>query len=309
MPDPQKLWLHRLAHLSPNVNLSRGTGAARYAPHKPLLLLALIEAAEAGELSDRRIALTSGLRLRFNALWQIVVARWTTRPDPTLPFHHLSTQRFWRALRADGTPSEDPRSTRFIELDPALFELLRQPHFRQLARLLLVQTWFPPAEQVGLATSLALELGQPEPLVAEARTAYETIGRDARFRVQVIVQYQYTCALTGYTLTATQSGATLVEAAHIAAFADTRNNDPRNGLALTPDAHWSFDEGLWTIDDDLRVVVARGAFAESSPTGPSLAARHGRPLHFAPRTPLRPDPHSLAWHREHRFIQLGRPKL
>jgi putative restriction endonuclease len=302
--EPQKIWLRRLAHLSPNVSAARGDGAARFAPHKPLLLLALIEAVEAGEITTPQTALTAGLRLRFNALWQIVVRRWTTKPDPTLPFHHLSTQCFWEPLRSDGRPSDGSSSTRQIRIDPAFFELLHQPMFRQLARTLLVATWFPPEEQVGLRASLGLDLLKPpDPsLLEEARAQYETAGRDARFRIQVIVHYHYTCALTGYTLTSTESGASIVHAAHIAAFADTRNNDPRNGLALTPDAHWSFDEGLWTVDDDLRIVVAADKFSDWSPEGSTLRQRHGRPLHFAARAQLRPDLQYLAWHREKRFL-------
>jgi putative restriction endonuclease len=97
------------------------------------------------------------------------------------------------------------------------------------------------------------------------------------------------------------SGATIVQAAHIAAFADSRNNDPRNGLALTPDAHWSFDEGLWTVADDLRVVVATHAFEEWSADGFRLKGQDGRPLFFAQRTRLRPDLDYLRWHREKRF--------
>lgn len=304
MNDPQKIWLHRLAHLGPNVSHARGLGAARFAPHKPLLLLALIEAVEAGEVTSQRITLTAGLRLRFNALWQIVVKRWMTKPDPTLPFHHLSTQRFWQPLRADGSRSEDPSSTRQIEFDPVFFDLLQQSHFRQLGRTILVTTWFPSDEQYGLGASLGLDLTSlPDPeIVAEAKSEYETVGRDARFRIQVIVQYHYTCALTGYTLTSTESGASIVQAAHIAAFADTRNNDPRNGLALTPDAHWSFDEGLWAIDDDLQVVVAKGKFSDWTPDGSTLAQRHGTPLYFAKGAQLRPDRQYLAWHREKRFV-------
>lgn len=300
MPDPQKLWLRRLTKLNPNVQKSRGPGAERFAPHKPLLLLALIDTADAGELIEPRTALTAGIRIRFNALWQIVVRRWTTRPDVLLPFHHLSTQGFWKALRADGQPSEGPDSTRLIKLHPDFFALLAQPHFRELARLLVVQSWFPPEEQLALKETLNLTGGSdldPAGLVAEVQAAYKATGRDARFRIQVVVEYRYTCALTGYTLTATRTGATIVEAAHIAAFADTRNNDPRNGLALTPDAHGSFDEGLWTIDDDLRIVVARDAFADWSPEGASLKARHGRPLHFASGSRLRPDSQYLSWHR------------
>lgn len=305
MQDPQKLWLKRLARLSPNVKHARGTGAGRFAPHKPLLLLALVECAEASELPSPRMTLTAGLRLRFNSLWRLVVERWTTKPDPTLPFHHLSTQKFWRALREDGSESLDPSSTRQIDIDPGFFALLSQPQFRQLARLLLIQTWFPEAEQVGLATAVGVDLGlgSSNELIAEAKAAYEVIGRDARFRIQVIAQYQYTCALTGYTLTATKSGASMVEAAHIAAFADTRNNDPRNGLALTPDAHWSFDEGLWTVDKDFKIVVAKRAFSDWSPDSASLLNRHGRPLHFASRTQLRPAGEYLQWHRNRRFVE------
>lgn len=303
MLDPQKLWLRQLTRLNPNVQHARGDGAGRFAPHKPLLLLALIDAAEAGELVEPRTTLTAGIRLRFNALWQIVVRRWTTRPDPLLPFHHLSTQGFWKTLRADGQPSEGPDSTRAIELHPDFVALLAQSQFRQLARLLLVQTWFPPGEQVALKASLNLEPSTIDnaSVVEEARADYEATGRDARFRIQVVVQYHYTCALTGYSLTATKTGATMVEAAHIAAFADTRNNDPRNGLALTPDAHWSFDEGLWTIDDDLCIIVARDSFADWSPEGASLMQRHGRPLFFDKNSRLRPDPQYFTWHREKRF--------
>ena len=186
-----------------------------------------------------------------------------------------------------------------IELHPDFFALLAQSQFRELARLVLVQTWFPPEEQLALKESLNIAGSDPNlsGLVEETREAYKETGRDARFRIQVVVEYHYTCALTGYTLTATRTGATIVEAAHISAFAATRNNDPRNGLALTPDAHWTFDEGLWTIDEDLRVVVARDQFADWSPEGASLKARHGRPLHFSRGARLRPDPQYLAWHR------------
>ena len=54
----------------------------------------------------------------------------------------------------------------------------------------------------------------------------------------------------------------IVDAAHIHQFADSRNNDPQNGLALGKNAHWLFDQGLWTIADDYTVIVAVGQFVE-----------------------------------------------
>lgn len=96
----------------------------------------------------------------------------------------------------------------------------------------------------------------------------------------------------------------IVEAAHIHQHARSRNNDPDNGLALTPTAHALFDLGLWSADDDLRILVKPAAsFVEESPPGGfSLHALAGRPLHVTPAAKLRPAPGHLAWHRhEHGF--------
>ena len=98
-------------------------------------------------------------------------------------------------------------------------------------------------------------------------------GRDARFRIEVVVvAYKHTCALTGYRMT-TLDMESIVDAAHIHEFSDSRNNDPRNGLALSKNAHWQFDRGLWSITDEYRVIVnpredsSRKAYrARSSPT-------------------------------------------
>jgi putative restriction endonuclease len=39
-------------------------------------------------------------------------------------------------------------------------------------------------------------------------------------------------------------GEAMVEAAHIHPFAVSGDDDPRNGLALTPDMHWAMDRNL-----------------------------------------------------------------
>ena len=57
----------------------------------------------------------------------------------------------------------------------------------------------------------------------------------------------------------TISSGSNIDAAHIHQFSDSRNNDVRNGIALSKNAHWLFDEGLWTIADDYTVKVALGS--------------------------------------------------
>src|SRR5204863_6868799 len=94
-------------------------------------------------------------------------------------------------------------------------------------------------------------------------------GRDVRFRLNVVAAYNYTCALTGYRLM-TLSAGTIVDAAHIHQFARSRNNDLQNGLALCKNAHWLFDNGLWTIAEDYTILVAADHFSEDSPDQKAL---------------------------------------
>ncbi len=129
----------------------------------------------------------------------------------------------------------------------------------------------------------------------------EQRGREARFRLKVVSLYNYTCALTGYRMLTISSGS-IVDAAHIHQFSDSRNNDVRNGIALCKNAHWLFDEGLWTIADDYTVNVAVGHFAEDSPEQKSLVDHHGKKIRLPSDSLSYPDPVHLDWHRRKKFL-------
>jgi len=138
---------------------------------------------------------------------------------------------------------------------------------------------------------------------AEVNKASQRKGRDSRFRSDVLLSYRFTCALTGYFLNTTKEN--MVEAAHIHQHADSGNDDPRNGLALTPDARLLFDRGLWTAEPcagEFVVLVAGEHFKDAAPDGRSLRDRHEKPLFFHGVSGLRPDPRHLAWHRRNRFV-------
>jgi putative restriction endonuclease len=283
---------------------SRGNG--NYAPHKPLLLLCLIDMAEAGELDSPHLDKTPGLRLRFDAYFAICQRRWKTAASLDLPFHYLSSQGFWVSKTKEGAPSRGPRSTHYVELAPAFMADIESRERRDAIRRQLVETWFPEPEQRALYAALgwsAAKLLQIE-WATLPDDAMESAGRDASFRVQVITQYRFTCALTGYGCH-TSKGHALVEAAHIHAFAKSRNNSPTNGLALTRDAHWMFDKGLWTLDADRRILVAKEIFAEWGPETEWLQARHQQRAIFNEGTSLRPDDRCIHWHRAHVFNRMA----
>ena len=123
-------------------------------------------------------------------------------------------------------------------------------------------------------------------------------GRDARFRITVVVlAYKHTCALTGYRLT-TLEMESIVDAAHIHQFHDSRNNDPCNGMALTKNAHWQFDRGLWSLNDDYRVLVNREKFIEEGIPGQRLTDFEGRRIYLPADVRYWPEQTYLQWHRQ-----------
>jgi len=303
MVKDQSYWLHKLATL--RIDRARGDPA----PHKPLLLLAVLEMAERGELTGLELPLSPDLAFRFSVYWSVVAERRKTRPDVRLPFHYLKSSSIWQPLMPDGKPSPDKRLTAKVRFDPAFLNCLHDSTFCDNAKRVLIETppYFRTEERVALCAMLRLKpaaadkLKEGEPLY----TAPVERGRDARFRIEVVVvAYKHTCALTGYLMT-TLDMESIVDAAHIHEFSDSRNNDPRNGLALSKNAHWQFDRGLWSITDDYRVVVNLDKFIEEGVPGQKLADFEGHRL-FLPSDPKHwPEPTHLAWHRTNKL----HPKL
>ena len=244
-------WLAKLARLK--VDKARGDPA----PHKPLLLLAVLDLAEEGQLHSNDLPLTPELAFRFCTYWSIVAHRRTQRPDIRYPFFHLMSDGVWTALDAEGAPASDRREARTARLAPGFLTLAHDPTWRAQARRVLFSAYFEPQERVALATLLGLPVPTEDEVAHDAAypdpDAAARRGREARFRLQVVSAYGHTCALTRYRVT-TIAGSSLVDAAHIHEFASSRNNDPRNGLALCKNAHWLFDQGLWSLTDHFQVL-------------------------------------------------------
>jgi putative restriction endonuclease len=291
-------WLHKLSKL----RVDRASGDP--APHKPLLLLAILERAERGQLPPRTLPLTPEMAFQFYTYWAVVAHRRRQRPDIRLPFHHLQGDGVWTVLDDSGQPSNDSRRSKFAVMPTDFVNFVNDPISRDHARRLIIAKYFQPHERLALYSIFGLPVPTDDQINRDASyrgTAdAEKRGREARFRLCVIPAYNYTCALTGYRLTTITAGS-IVDAAHIHQFADSRNNEPGNGLALCKNAHWQFDCGLWTASNDFRVIVATSKFSESCPDGRLLSDYHGQLLRLPADKSLWPDVVHLAWHRKHRF--------
>jgi len=299
-------WLGRLCNLNAAKTAERGL-----APHKPLLILSIIDMIEDGTIKGPWISYSPELFFRFQCYWAIVYDRQKNRPDMRLPFHALGGERdnIWARHMEDGKRSQSKETTRLCHMDESLWNCFQDLAFRKEARLRIITTYFTALEQVALCAKLRL----PEPSTEDVKTikknaaAYKDSkkkGRDSKFRSEVLLNYQFTCALTGYSLNTEKEN--IVEAAHIHQHAVSGNDDPKNGLALTPDAHWMFDRGLWTAErhgNKFVVIVASDHFMDSSPYGRTLRNHHQKPLFFPSKTAFIPDEKYFAWHKSNCFMQ------
>lgn len=292
-------WLSKLAKLK--VDKAR----ADPAPHKPLLVLVVFELAEQGLLPSDVLPLTPELAFRFCNYWTVVAQRRSQKPDIRYPFYHLSSDGVWSVLDEDGKPTKHRSLSRYAVMPSDFVAFANDPQSRDLARRILIAKYFRRNERLALYGLVGMPVPTDEQINRDV--AYEGLekeaqkqGREARFRLNVVAAYNYTCAFTSYRLT-TINGASIVDAAHIHQFADSRNNDPRNGLALTKNAHWLFDNGLWSLTDDYRVLVAHGNFAEAGPQQHLLAGYDGRQIHLPNDKSLWPSLLHIAWHRNKKF--------
>lgn len=287
--------LHKLSHL----NIDRAKGAA---PHKPLLLLCLLEIAAEGGLTVEIMPVTGELAFRFASYWSVVVHRRPQRPEIKLPLFHIKSDGFWLPLDAEQNVMMYRDLPAYIQFDTDFLAALNNPAFREQARAILISTYFESHEQTAL---WALTGCTPPP--ADSPVALPTDkeaverGREGRFRIGVVTAYNYTCALTGYRLITLNTG-TIVDACHIHQFARSRNNDPTNGIALCKNAHWLFDNGLWTLRDDYTILTADRYFAEAGESAFLLGRMRDKRITLPANVSHWPAQQHLDWHRKHKFL-------
>ena len=118
------------------------------------------------------------------------------------------------------------------------------------------------------------------------------------FRAAVLTTYNDRCALSGI------RDANLLIASHIIPWSQSvqRRADPRNGILLNSLFDRAFDAGLFTFDDDLRVIVS--ARLESATAGAELSCGlreiEGLALSVPDRFP--PDAEAIGYHRANVFL-------
>lgn len=298
------------------VNQSGG----RTSPHKLCMLLAVLDLARAGALSENRVYFAPSLLERYNAFFS-AVQRPGDHPNPYFPFFHLAGRlrggqpSFWHLQPIPGREAivsamSTARSTTditaniaFAELDEELFRLLQDPANIEVLAETIATHWLDRDLQdlrVVAASSTQSSIYERRLRSGEIPSAREMPApdyvRSPAFRRVITEIYDYRCAATGARILL-PTGEAMVEAAHIHPFSEAGDDDPRNGLALTPDMHWALDRFLIAPGPDLRWHVS-DSLDDRVPDFARFVALQGRSIFLPMERRFVPKQDALAWRLE-----------
>jgi putative restriction endonuclease len=238
-------WLERL------YNLRRDKRGGHERPHKPILLLSIIELLDRGVIRENAVPLSEELLETFKRNFA-VVRKQDDQPTIQNPFFHLCGDKFWHLVplagetqiyregATSGAPSvaELRRRVAYGEFDSELWTLLGEPVARHQLREAMIARYFPDEREKLSALAGASRVA----VLPEAIREDLPPGRDAAFRHMILEIYDYRCAACGIRVLLDQEA--LVEAAHLVPFGISRNDKPTNGVALCPNHHWAMDRHL-----------------------------------------------------------------
>jgi putative restriction endonuclease len=253
-------------------NLKRDSGSGWEKPYKPALILTLIDLIEQSnwhhgqghpELDCRehvktvaranRFSLSDPLIARYRE-YIAVVGREGDHSQIHYPFWHLCGDGIWMINAREGGPLYRPGdnaasspSVKWIRermshasLNTELFRYLNDPVEREHIRLALIARYFPAQRDALL--SLISQYHHVEKVAEDPREANTDPVRTAAFARVVKDIYDYRCAASGVRFRL--DDLTIVDACHLIPFAETGNDHPSNGIALSKNHHWALDRHL-----------------------------------------------------------------
>lgn len=252
--------------------LKRGSVKGEKAPHKPILLLAVIDGINRAEINSNKIRICAELVAGFKDYWSQLVKDNRFSENFSLPFFHLHNDGFWHLQTLPGreialTSSHSIKSFAhlkeiidFAYFDQELFHLLTNEHTRQILKQTVLETYFPnarlqPNKLIGeIINQILHEPAAIYKTKAEGFDEEEIFVRSGIFKKEVPKIYNYTCAISGMRII-TDADIQMIDACHIVPFSESHDDTIRNGISLCPNLHRAFDRGLISLDTEYKVLV------------------------------------------------------
>ena len=316
-------YLHKFSNLRTDRGRNRYPAYTLHrAPHKPFLLLSIMDLIAQGSITKNFIEPSFELLDTFNTYWNSIMPL-GSKTSMAYPFPRLKTDGFWHLEPNPGYENQIninfSSMTKLREvcagarMDNELFQLLCNPETRKQLRAALIKTYFAPEIQIklvgqGMVNYAAFQYSIELLKVAETKASFEPDKeeseqrkkvRDQGFRKAIITLYSHRCALCGIRML-TPEGHTIVDAAHVKPWKDSYDDRPTNGMALCKLCHWSFDKGLMSVSKKYEVLVSKRIMVEQNYPGHILTLTD-RPIFTPEQESFWPAQDNLHWHRKNTF--------
>lgn len=283
-------------------------------PHKPALLLAILGLAEQGRLLENRVSYGPEL---FGLFRRYLLAVRTESDTINMldPFWRLRTDGilepvpragFEQAIAARSTPpsvTELREITDGSRLPDSLFQQMNDPIQRHRLRDAVVSRYFASHRSaIDQITQEERSIGECERQLEQAGDATVVAGapepvREQAFRRVVLRAYDYRCAACG--LRVIVDDLALVEAAHLIPWAESRDDDPRNGIALCKNHHWAMDQYLIAPTPDSQPAWMVSRYLDDRIEGQrEMLDLKGRSVLLPRESRFHPKRPALAWRRD-----------
>ena len=292
------------------------------APHKPFLLLSVMDLIAQGVVTENFIESSFDLVDHFNIYWSLVMPV-GSKTSMAYPFPRLKTDGFWHLVPNPGYEQQIDMDFSSItklrevcagaRMDEELFLSICNPVTRDQLRTVLLDTYFAPEIRPLLVEQGSINVAAYEysrELLKEVRETERIWGedeasgknekvRDQGFRKAIVSLYEHRCALCGIRML-TPEGHTVVEAAHIKPWSESHDDQPTNGMALCRLCHWYFDEGLMSVGKEYEVLVSKGIQVEQNLPG-HIQTLRDRNIFTPDDNKYWPAQDNLHYHRKERF--------
>jgi len=264
------------------------------APHKPLLILSLIEQFEKKTIYNEQIFITPELVSSFKTHWTELVLT-NHHQIFALPFYHMHSEPFWSLIPNIGCEKwiESKSSMRsfgnlttavnFAIIDVELKQLLEIDENREILKFSILEKYFPNTKlfygttldnfpKIDILNESSQEYSRNikklQQKLNENEFQEEVFIRSGLFKREIPKIYNNTCAISGLRIDAI-SNVSMIDACHIIPFSEGYNDTLSNGIALCPNLHRAFDRGLISISNNYKVLLSN-KFVENTSSSLNL---------------------------------------
>ncbi len=288
------------------------------APHKPILMLSIIDCIENKLITSNKIYISPELVSVFKENWKKFVIT-PQCPIFALPFYHLRTEPFWELIArqefekiiqskfAMKTFTHLNEAVDYALIDNELFEFFANPESRDILKISIIQKYFPhitfskDSENniIKKIENIIFDDKIENQEFKKENEEEEYFVRGGLFKKLVPKACEFRCCISGMKLISLHD-ISMIDACHIKPIALKGIDHITNGIALNPNLHRAYDRGLITIDNNYKVLVSK-YFDEDEENPYSLRKFENQKIQLPFGKNFYPNIEFLEWHNENIF--------